>query len=283
MDHHPIPTADETPCPVEVVGYALPQITQIPQVHCGPSIAKLSEAMAQVGAEVGGVQKSGWNQFHKYTYAKLEDHVKALAPILARHGLFVLVSTGEVYDVIKPDPGDKKKQRLVRVTLVQRIVHSSGEWIECQTVGEGEDASDKAVYKAITGARKYGLSCLFNLATTDDPEDDGSGDSAPSAPQAPQAQRPAAPRPAGNGGYSRIECQTVGNGNSASPRPGNGQMDLLIKARALYERLGREGRIEVSGQIGMPAGSKLSEQSAETIAKFCTVAETYLSVGSAAQ
>ncbi|HOW70066.1 MAG TPA: ERF family protein [Phycisphaerae bacterium] len=268
MDHSHTPEADDT---ILTVPWAADDRPPVTQIRCSPTIDKLSAAMAKVGSEVCGVQKSGWNQFHKYAYAKLEDYLKALAPILAQHGLFVLVSAGEVIDVVKPDQTDKKKQRLVRVTLTQRVIHASGEWIEGQTVGEGEDTSDKAVYKAITGARKYGLSCLFNLATTDDPEDDGAGDAAPPAPQAQHAHRPPQSAPPRNGG------------NGAGPRPSKGQMDLLARARELYERLGREGRIEVSGQIGMPAGSKLSEQSAEMISKFCTTAETYLSVGAAAQ
>ena len=61
-----------------------------------------------------------------------------------------------------------------------RLSHAeSGEWIEIDIIGEGYDRGDKAVYKAITGARKYGLACLFDLVTTDDPETDS-----------PEASRP---------------------------------------------------------------------------------------------
>ena len=48
----------------------------------------------------------------------------------------------------------------------------SGEELSIHSVGEGQDAGDKAVYKAITGAQKYALMKAFMIPTGDDPEQD---------------------------------------------------------------------------------------------------------------
>src|SRR5690606_11890286 len=56
-----------------------------------------------------------------------------------------------------------------------RSIHSSG---------EGQDAGDKAVYKAIRGARKYALMKAFMSPTGDGPE----GDTGPDERNAPQAK-----------------------------------------------------------------------------------------------
>jgi len=133
---------------------------------------KISAAIVRLAAEVRSVGKSGNNTFDRYTYAKLEDYMRAAHPALAMHGLCVLTSVDSVESL--PDRTTQKGgiERCARVMLSIRLVHESGEWIEGKSAGEGQDRADKAVYKAITGARKYGLASMLSLATTDDPEDD---------------------------------------------------------------------------------------------------------------
>jgi hypothetical protein len=48
----------------------------------------------------------------------------------------------------------------------------SGETISWQSIGTGSDATDKAAYKAATGALKYALLTGFLIPTGDDPEND---------------------------------------------------------------------------------------------------------------
>src|SRR5699024_1473369 len=52
----------------------------------------------------------------------------------------------------------------------------TGEEISIHSIGEGQDAGDKAVYKAITGATKYALMKVFMIPTGDDPEQDYEAD-----------------------------------------------------------------------------------------------------------
>lgn len=132
----------------------------------------LAKALARAQADFPSVGKSGTNLFDKYRYAMLEDYVTKVQPILAKHGLSVVTS---VLDVQSGEPRTTKGgtvEHVARVRIALRLIHESGEWIEATSWGEGQDRADKAIYKAITGARKYGLAALLGLATTDDPESD---------------------------------------------------------------------------------------------------------------
>lgn len=75
-----------------------------------------------------------------------------------------------------------------------RLIHSSGEWLEIPAYGEGEDAGDKALYKAITGGRKYGMSGLF-CTDSDDSDEPEHDTREPTQKQTAYSQRPAASQP----------------------------------------------------------------------------------------
>lgn len=143
------------------------------------SISSLAGALAKAQAEFKSVGKSGENKFDKYSYANLEDYVTAVRPVLSKHGIVLLSSAEEIIPLEDRTTKGGGIEHAVRVKLTTRIVHESGEWIETSSCGEGQDRADKAVYKAITGARKYALASALNLATTDDPESDDDHEPAP--------------------------------------------------------------------------------------------------------
>lgn len=151
------------------------------------TLSKLAPALAKAQAEFKSVGKSGHNTYDKYKYANLEDYITTVRDVLANHGLSVLSSSEEILPLEDRTTKNGGKEHAVRVRLTTRIVHESGEWIETESCGEGQDRADKAVYKAITGARKYALASALNLATTDDPEQDDDHE----PPSRQQAERPA--------------------------------------------------------------------------------------------
>lgn len=155
------------------------------------TLSKLAPALAKAQAEFRPVGKSGNNTYDKYKYANLEDYVSTVRDILANHGLSVLSSSEEVTALEDRPTKNGGNEHAVRVKLVTRIVHESGEWIETESCGEGQDRADKAVYKAITGARKYALASALNLATTDDPEQDDDHEPPPKRESLPQRAAPA--------------------------------------------------------------------------------------------
>lgn len=155
--------------------------------------------MVEAHADLKPVGKSGQNTFDKYSYAKLEDYVSAVTPVLQKHGLFMVSSVEDVIRLEYRTTGSGKIENVAQVKVAVRIYHVSGEWIETTCFGEGQDRADKAIYKAVTGARKYAIAAALGLATTDDPEADSPPDTRPAAKPVPigigQANKPPIEKP----------------------------------------------------------------------------------------
>jgi hypothetical protein len=158
------------------------------------SIKEISQAMAVVQNNFPKIAKSGENTFHKYSYANLSDYMDAVLPILQGEGLAIISSVPEVISLPERKTSKGGTVYPVQVRMKMLLVHKSGEWFEIDSQGEAQDGEDKAVYKAITGARKYGVACLLGLATGDEPEEDNPAHRAP--PRAAHNTPKPAPRPA---------------------------------------------------------------------------------------
>lgn len=151
---------------------------------------QIAPALVAAQAKFKAVGKSGRNTQQKYSYADLDDYLSTVRPILAEHGLAL---TGGVDGVEALPPRETRngaQMIQVRAHVTLRLVHESGQWIECDAWGDGEDSNDKAIYKATTGGRKYAVASLLGLATTDDPEQDAPPEPPP-PPQATDEQRAA--------------------------------------------------------------------------------------------
>lgn len=164
-----------------------------------------SEKLDQIGKALLALQQdtplvgmSGRNEYDRYDYAKLEDWIHALKPVLGKHGLVVLASQLPPRGLVQRTTKSGTTEHACEVHLVLRVVHApSGQWVEIEAFGWGQDRADKAPYKATTGARKYALAMLSNAATSDDPErtqDDADPPGKRGVKQAPPRQ--AKPNPA---------------------------------------------------------------------------------------
>ncbi len=139
------------------------------------------------------IGKDGKNEFHRYNYAKMEDILQRLTPLMAKHGLVVFQT--EIDRTMFDD------DRAVAVRYAFTIVHSSGEvWPEhpvqtglsrCRDSKGGFD--DKSFNKAHTAARKYFLLALFQIPTGDDDDEDKGGNDAPPQRTAPKSRVPSPP------------------------------------------------------------------------------------------
>lgn len=183
-------------------------------IQSSQGISKLASALVKVQAEMKAAGKSGENTYDHYKYAKLEDYLAVARPILAANGLAVLTSVKEVNRL--PDRQTSKGgiERAVEVLLIARLVHESGEWIEVEGVGEGQDRADKAPYKALTGGKKYLLAGLLAIPTTDEPEADEQVGQAPPPPKVtrtpPRQDAPTSPaEPAPLTNKQRFEKATL--------------------------------------------------------------------------
>jgi hypothetical protein len=137
---------------------------------------KLLAAMHAARGDMQSVGMSGHNEFDHYDYATMGDFLEAVRGPLQGHGLLLMAEEYGPPEYFKtPNPKMACGCRVMMQTTLTHI--ESGEVLRHLSAGEAWDRGDKALYKAKTGARKYGLQCLFNLYGDDDPE----RDSAPGA------------------------------------------------------------------------------------------------------
>jgi len=126
--------------------------------------------LAKAVSEVDRIAKDGTNAHFKYKYTSAEEVYRVVRGPLLKNGLVVIPQA----------TGYEQDGQLGTVRLNLRIVDTeTGESIEAQWYGEGQDKGDKAVFKAITGGMKTWLRALFLLPADDDPEADPRTDRAP--------------------------------------------------------------------------------------------------------
>jgi hypothetical protein len=166
--------------------------------------SKLFTALTKAQAEVKAAGKSGENKFDHYKYAMLQDYWEAVQEPMSKNGLCFPVSVTAIERLDDRQTAKGGVERVVQVELTGYLCHESGESMEFKCYGEGQDRSDKAIYKAVTGGKKYLIASVFNIPTTDDPETDSDAERGDQMDQRPPADR----RPATTG---RPAPQTAGN------------------------------------------------------------------------
>ena len=137
------------------------------------AIQIIADALHEVMGKVAYVQKDATNDFHKYRYVSEMKLLDALRPAMVEVGLMLIPSV----ETSTLDHATGNTDIIMSYTLM----HKSGAvWPEkIRVPGCGNDKNkngigDKGVYKAMTGANKYLLFKLFQIATGDDPEVDAS-------------------------------------------------------------------------------------------------------------
>lgn len=133
---------------------------------------KLVSKLAHVMKQVQYIEKKGWNNFNKYKYATESDVQEKVREVLADQNVIMMpdvveYSTREHYN----RKGNTEYIATVKVNFTF-YDGDTGENISIHSAGEGQDAGDKAIYKAITGSQKYALMKAFMIPTGDDPEND---------------------------------------------------------------------------------------------------------------
>lgn len=167
------------------------------------TIDQILPALLAARRDMNPANKGGFNNFDKYNYANEQNWHEAVMPNLLAHDLTLAFSAPNVLRLENRTTKNGGTEYPVQVHLEARLTHVSGQWLEVDAYGEGQDRGDKGLYKALTGAKKYGYALLFALPTSDDPEADettglseGKATSRqPTKPRAtkPQAQTTAAP------------------------------------------------------------------------------------------
>lgn len=187
------------------------------------SISSIMPAYIEARKSIHPAGKSTFNSFDKYKYANEQDWHDAIMPALLANDLVVVFSCDSIEQAEQREAASGKAQYSVTVKGSAKLIHSSGEWLKVQGAGEGQDRSDKGIYKAQTGLKKYLYSLLFALPTTDDPEKDSGNDSgkqksnqqSSSSSSLPDDRRQTFDKSVWDRFNKRIESYTVGEDNAA--------------------------------------------------------------------
>lgn len=131
----------------------------------------LAAKLAEVMAEVKYIQKRGKNAFHNYKYATEADVADKVRECLSAKSVVLVPDV--VSQEVRQITTKKGNTEFIATLRIKFTFYDgdSGETISFHMIGEGQDAGDKAAYKAITGAEKYALMKTFLIPTGDDPEE----------------------------------------------------------------------------------------------------------------
>ena len=127
------------------------------------SIKQIAAALAAFQSEVKDPARDGENPHFRSKYVQIDGLLAAVRPILSKHGLSVVQSTG----------GDGQD-----ISVTTEIMHTSGEWIRTDAlILKAVKADPQGAGSAVTYGRRYSLSAALGVAWDDD--DDGNAASAP--------------------------------------------------------------------------------------------------------
>lgn len=137
----------------------------------------LLQKLASVVAEIDNVDKRGRNDFQKYSYVKATDVAWLVRKALSSRNVYLVADVVEIrnYEI----PAREGSMQAVDVKMQFSFFDGDNELtapIVLHACGTGTDKGDKAIYKAMTGALKYGLRHAFLIPDESDPEGDSSVD-----------------------------------------------------------------------------------------------------------
>ena len=149
----------------------------------------LAQKILAIQNTVGVVKKMGkfGSEMGGGNYLRIEDAVVAVNKLMSEHKLIFTgtllpaqVSGGEAFH-LKHSPHEKgSKDGLTRSGYIVSLIMEwtledtdTGEQRSWRFPGDGYDGTDKAVYKAQTGSRKYAIINIFNLPIGNDVEEHG--------------------------------------------------------------------------------------------------------------
>lgn len=140
-----------------------------------PNATGLAKKILSIQTEISHVAKNGKNAFQNYEYATERDFVATLKPLLEKYGVIVIPSLAGAPSVIESEDKKGAKKFLTTICMQYKLVNTDDptDFFVSLVPGQGQDAGDKGVYKAITGAKKYFISNTFFIPTGDDPEATG--------------------------------------------------------------------------------------------------------------
>jgi hypothetical protein len=144
-------------------------MTDAPKKTAAKKAEGIYEKLHAIQKDVEKMAKTGKNQERGYDYLTESDVSKTFKKLFEKHRVFFTYDS--IIQEVRPSPTGK--QLITDVTVDYEFVDlDTLEKHGGTAAGQGSDATDKGVYKAITGAVKYIFMKTFLIPTGDDPERD---------------------------------------------------------------------------------------------------------------
>jgi len=134
------------------------------------TLGKFATAMAKAQATMGGAAKDSRNPHFNSAFADLASVVNAVKGPLSTNGIaFVQMpsSTGDL------------------VSVTTRLVHSSGEWMQCTLSARPRKSDPQGVGSVVTYLKRYTLQAMCGV-----PSEDDDGNAGSQGPERQQERRP---------------------------------------------------------------------------------------------
>ena len=180
------------------------------------SIAAIAKALSTFQGEVKQPMKDKDNPFFKSKYVPLENVVEAITEISAKHGLSFLQYPSNFDD---------------KVGITTILMHSSGEWIETDTIYAKPAKSDaQATGSVITYLKRYSLAAAFGI--TSDEDDDGNAASGSKKNEA-QVEMITASQMKALGAKSKAAAEKQGSDQATVYKTAAGQFGINKQAKDL--------------------------------------------------
>ncbi len=132
------------------------------------------ERLSAISTELSTVAKNlevGVGQ-GKYKAVGEADVLRAVKPLEAKHRVYSYPVHRSIIESGEVETKNGVKQLFERIEVVYRFVNidNPSEYIDITTYGDGIDAGDKSVGKAMTYADKYALLKAYKIVTGEDPD-----------------------------------------------------------------------------------------------------------------
>lgn len=197
---------------------------------------------------MSGIAKSHRNDQADYAYRGIEDVLKALAPLLAKHKLCVLPR------VLQRDAIAQRGQAVGQLVVLRvafdlvSAIDGSRHVVEC--FGEAMDDSDKGTAKAMSGAYKCAMLQAFCIPV---PQEDAD---APSSGLNGNKRKPA-PIPEPPEGWENWSAEVIDIARSCESSEA---IDRLLEVRRLQLAALQRGRPALYAKVGEAIALRLADQ-----------------------
>lgn len=208
----------------------------LPTTEIAHAPLELAKKLLKIMGELHRIPKNGYNEFHKYTYVSEADVTDTLRGQLADNGVMLFTNVE-----------DATRQGEISTVWVSFTLMDidSGEYWTSRYPGEGKDANDKGIPKAITAATKYFLLKAFMLSAGDDPENESEGSQNKGGRNTNRSGSRSQSQGGSSGSPSRSLPTLPTTAISVRVTEGvlsskntNGKAVMLFKGKAVYEETG---------------------------------------------